>query len=220
MRGKRIATPDLCRVEACTLSNATSNTSASRPRGPGRRGPPYCCVSKRSSSRNSSSVKPKYALPTGSPTRRLSARGRKCNRNRRTSACRCRAGHTSALRRRAADRASICTIGPAAVRRYRGSSALQHEPLDMRAARACCADARRAARLCGPSNGSGMAKSDRTRPGFDIPAIEVLAPLGQRQRAQIGVAQPQRVIEHADAPGLRRSASVSAPSGSSAAANR
>ncbi len=28
MRGKRMATPDLCRVDFCTASNATSNTSS------------------------------------------------------------------------------------------------------------------------------------------------------------------------------------------------
>ena len=59
MRGKRIATPDLCRAELFTPSNATSSTSFG---ATARTGPKRSVVwlrTKRSSSRNSSSVKPK-----------------------------------------------------------------------------------------------------------------------------------------------------------------
>src|SRR5262249_48581589 len=69
MRGKRIAMPDLCRVERCRPSNATSNT---RPWSPScttsRTGPNRATVLARTNlsiSASSASVKPKYALPTG-----------------------------------------------------------------------------------------------------------------------------------------------------------
>ena len=59
MRGKRMATPDLWRVERCTASKATSNTS---PGSTARTGPKLSVVwlrTQRSISSSSSSVKPK-----------------------------------------------------------------------------------------------------------------------------------------------------------------
>src|ERR1700694_1524367 len=69
MRGNRIATPDLCRGERCKPSKATSSTSPwSGSCTTCRTGPNFSVVlrrTKRSICSSSSSVKPKYALPTG-----------------------------------------------------------------------------------------------------------------------------------------------------------
>ena len=102
-----MATPDLCRVERFRPSNATSST---RPRSgvvqaTSRTGPKrliVCLRTNRSSSAELLVGEAEIGLCRPAPVRRPprpGSRRRRYSRSRTTSACRCRAGRTSAPRR-------------------------------------------------------------------------------------------------------------------------